>query len=112
MTKKTPLAAIVLIAIAWSNASAKEAQRSISGPDYLVVQSVLAAVMKKEKKLDVSKFNVILTEGDEEFFVTLEPADPRARAYVGSSDVPSLEAVVAKKNLIVTQWYWSAGEGR
>ena len=111
MMKKTPLAAVVLIAIAWSNAFATETQRSISGPDYLVVQTVLAAVMKKEK-LDVSKFNIILTEGDEEFFVTFEPADPRARAYVGSSDVPSLEAVVTKKKLIVTQWYWSTGEGR
>ena len=111
MMKKTPLAAVVLIAIAWSNAFAKETQRSISGPDYLVVQTVLAAVMQKEK-LDVSKFNIILTEGDDEFFVTLEPADPRARPYVGSSDVPSLEAVVTKKNLIVTQWYWSTGEGR
>ena len=116
MSARRTVFAVFVISLAAHSASARaaEPQREVSGRNFALVRDVADAMSKKQGKrlLDLANYNIVVTDGGAEYFVTFEPITWRAFQGFGSPPGEALEVVVDKKTRAIKQSYWNQKEGR
>ncbi len=98
---------VVATLIAASVADAANSQRSMSGSDFALVQKVIATVTRTERQFDPSKFDIVITEGSDDLYVTFQPPEWESDGYTDSAPGKALEVIVRKKGIVIDRWYWT-----